>query len=116
MEAQSVMGLDNARVVDAIGIEKVTGKVILTIADAWDWDDPRGHLLALQAKLNAYFVFVEDGEMLAAYPKSAGRQVAIDVVTKFPMHPKGAELLTIASNACRDLDLEIRTRLIPQKE
>lgn len=30
------MGLDNTGVVDAIGIEKDAGKMILTIAGAWD--------------------------------------------------------------------------------
>ena len=107
------MALDNTKVVDAIGIEKDTGKVILTIADAWDWEDVHGHLLALQAKLNVYFGFVEDGELLETYPLASGRQVAIDVVTKFPMHPKGAEFLGIAANACRDLEIEIRTRHVP---
>jgi hypothetical protein len=104
------MPLDDAGVVDFIGIENDSGKVILTIADAWDWSDPHEHLLALQAKLNAYFRFVEDGDLLESYPLSDGRVVAIDVVTKYPMHPKGAELLTIAANACRDLEIEIRTR------
>ena len=104
------MALDNTGVIDAIGIENDTGMVILTIADGWDWEDAHGHLLALQAKLNAYFSFVEEGELLEAYPQASGRQVAIDVVTKFPMHPKGSELLGVAANACRDLEIEIRTR------
>jgi hypothetical protein len=110
------MSLDNTGVVDAVGIEKDTRKVILTIVDAWDWEDVHGHLLALQAKLNVYFGFVEVGELLEAYPMASGRQVAIDVVTKFPMHLKGAELLGIAAKACRDLEIEIRTRVVSMAE
>ena len=104
------MALDDIGVIDAIGIENDTGKVILTIADAWDWEDVHAHLLALQTKLNVCFSFVEEGELLEVYPEASGREVAIDVVTKFPMHPKGAELFGFASNACRDLEIEIRTR------
>jgi hypothetical protein len=103
-------------VVDAVGLENDFGKVVLSIVDAWDWSDVRAHLLALQAKLNVYFGFVEVGELLEAYPLSSGRNVVIDVITKFPMHAKGAELLTIAVNACRDLEIEIRTRLVSLEE
>jgi len=110
------MPLDDTKVVDYVGIEDATGKVILTIADAWDWEDVHAHLVALQAKLNAYIAFMEEGELVEAYPQAVGREVAIDVITKFPMHPKGAELLTFAANACRDLELEFRTRLAPSGE
>lgn len=62
------MALDKTHVVDAAGVEKDTGCVVLTIADDWSWDDQKKHLLALQEKLNAYFNFIESGEMLESYP------------------------------------------------
>src|ERR1700681_2135590 len=67
------MSLDNLEVVDAVGTEKDGGTIVLTIFDAWDWDDRREHLLALQAKLNSYFAFVESGQIYEAYPSAAGR-------------------------------------------
>jgi hypothetical protein len=57
------MSLDNLEVVDVVGTERDGGTIVLTILDAWDWDDQRGHLLALRAKLNAYFGFVESGKI-----------------------------------------------------
>jgi hypothetical protein len=57
------MSLDNLEVVDVVGTERDSGTIVLTILDAWDWDDQRGHLLALRAKLNAYFGFVESGKI-----------------------------------------------------
>jgi hypothetical protein len=104
------MGLENDRVIDFVGFEDATGVVVLTIADSWDWADAHGHLLALQAKLNAYFNFVEAGELLESYPMAAGRPLAIDVVTKFAMDPRGSGLLEKAAEACQDLGIEIRTR------
>ncbi|MCW1921387.1 hypothetical protein OKA05_02410 [Luteolibacter arcticus] len=104
------MGLENDRVVDAVGIENATGIVVLTIADSWDWNDVYGHLMALQAKLNTYISFVEGGQLLEEYPLAEGCPLTIDIVTKFPMDPKGAELLTMAADVCRDLEIEIRTR------
>ena len=44
------MPLEKPDIVDAVGIEKGSEFVALTIADSWDWQDERRHLLALQEK------------------------------------------------------------------
>lgn len=63
------MGLEQAAVIDFIGIDEVSGVVHLTIADAREWD--ADHLRVLQEKLNAYLAFVESGELYSAYPSAA---------------------------------------------
>jgi len=78
------MSVDNARVVDAVGIENATGDVVLTVADHLDWVDAPAHLEVLQSKLNSYLAFVEGGELLEQYPGAAGRLVRIEVVLKYP--------------------------------
>jgi hypothetical protein len=69
------MGVQQTTVIDAIGIDKVTGAVHLTIADALEWG--ASHLRLLQEKLNAYPAFVESGELHSAYPSAAGMIRAI---------------------------------------
>ena len=71
------MGVEQTTVIDAIGIDQVTGAVHLTIADALAWD--AAHLRLLQDKLNAYLAFVESGELYSAYPSAAGRPVVLDL-------------------------------------
>ena len=107
------MSLDKTDVVDAVGIEKNSDFVALTIADGWDWQDELKHLLALQEKLNAYFRFVESGQIWVSYPDAAGRQLVIDVVGKFPLPPNGIDLLKRASDACSKLNIRIRHRHYP---
>src|SRR5262249_12445616 len=107
------MSLEQTEVIDAVGIEKATGFVVLTITDAWDWNDERSHLLALQAKMNAYFKFVESGQIWESYPKAVGRQVVIDVVVKFPLPQIAIDFLKRASDACADLGLKVRHRHYP---
>lgn len=107
------MALDKPDVVDAVGIENNTGFVVLTIADPWDWNDERRHLLALQAKLNAYFSFIESGQIWLAYPDAVGRKVIIDVVGRFTIPQIGMDLLKRASGARSDLGVEIRSRHFP---
>jgi hypothetical protein len=85
------MALDKPDIVDAVGIENDTGFAVLTIADYWDWDDEREHLLALQAKLNAYFRFIASGQIWKSYPDAARRQIVIDVVARFPTPPAGTD-------------------------
>lgn len=107
------MALNKPEVVDAIGIEKDSGFAVLTIADSWDWKDERTHLLALQEKLNAYFGFIESGEILKSYPDAADRQIVIDVVSRFPMPQIGVDLLRRTSDVCVRLEVLLRSRHHP---
>jgi len=104
------MALDKPDTIDAIGIENNTDFAILTIADSWDWKDERKHLLALQAKLNACFNFIESGDIWKSYPDAAGRQLIIDVVCRFPIPKIGKDLLSRASEACSILEVLVRSR------
>ncbi|MDR2838508.1 MAG: hypothetical protein LBV49_08135 [Azonexus sp.] len=80
------MSVDQTNVVDAIGIDNVTGDVIITITDHLGWSENESeHLLLLQEKLNAYLIFIEGGQLLDTYPNAKGRAVLIDIVCKYPL-------------------------------
>jgi hypothetical protein len=104
------MALDRPYVIDAIGIEEGTGCAVLTIADSWDWEDEGPHLLALQAKLNSYFEFIESGQVWESHPGARGRELVIELVSRFPLPQNAQELVHRASEACSDLRVRIRTR------
>jgi hypothetical protein len=53
------MALHKTGVIDRVGVEADTGRVVLTVVDEMDWSDDQRHLLALQQKLNTYLSFVE---------------------------------------------------------
>jgi hypothetical protein len=55
-----MMTIEDARIVDFIGVDPVTGHVVLTITDHLPWDSDE-HVLLLQDKLNRYLAFVESG-------------------------------------------------------
>lgn len=63
------MSVENTQVIDLIGFEESTGKVILTIADHLPWDDSE-HLPLLQKKLISYLAFIESGEIYESYPRA----------------------------------------------
>lgn len=105
------MSLDNAEVVDAVGTETEDGTVVLSIIDGWDWADERGHLRALQDKLNAYFGFVETGQIYEAYPEASGQPLRIDIVSKFPIPEAGLSFLQKASAVAAELNMTVTHRV-----
>lgn len=76
------MTLTAVREVDAIGVDKETGKVVLTVVDDLGWSDPDRHLMLLQSKLNAYLRFIESGELEDTYPSAKGRPVQILILAR----------------------------------
>jgi len=108
------MALENVHVVDAVGTDTITGVVVLTLVDAWDWRDERTHLAALQAKLNAYFEFVESGQLEENYPEARDRPRRLEVVTKHPVAAAGQRLLDQAAIVSLDgLKMEVVSRHHP---
>lgn len=89
------MSVDDPNVVDAIGTERDTGVVVLTIFDQLDWDDDQ-HFVALQEKINRYLGFIESGEVLESYPQAAGRPLRIEVVCKCSPSKDGEQALIAA--------------------
>lgn len=75
------MTVEQTSVVDIAYIDKETGIVHLLVADHLDWDGE--HLLVLQEKINCYLSFVESGEILDMLPESKGRDIQIDLITKY---------------------------------
>lgn len=106
------MSLDRPYSVDAIGIDRDSGAVVLTLVDSWDWREAGKHSKALESKLDAYFAFIESGEIFESYPDAKGRKVVIDVITRFPLSPVGRSLLESAAKVARPLGVEVKTRRV----
>ena len=71
--------IENTNTVDAVGVDKATGIVVLKIFDHLGWTDEHSHLLLLQGKINSYLNFMESGEIFDAYPESKNRDLQIDI-------------------------------------
>jgi hypothetical protein len=106
------MSLDNLEVVDAVGTEKNSDTVVLNLLDAWDWDDEREHLIALQDKLNAYLAFVESGQIYEDYPTAAGKALRIDIISRFPVPDAALYFLEKAATVASQLGITITQRHI----
>ena len=105
------MSIEQAGVVDAIGVDVATGEVVLTISDHLGWDDINNHLFLLQEKVNAYLRFVEAGELLDKYPKAKGLSVLIDAVCKYPPSPRAKPFYEKVASIVESAGMHFRYRI-----
>jgi len=101
------MTIENISTVDAIGTDKVTGAVHLTITDHLPWDTDN-HLHLLQKKINLYIGFIESGEIYATYPHAKGLSLVIDVYTKFRPTEDAVRFLKHAAAVTAHYGLSLR--------
>jgi hypothetical protein len=90
------MAIEKTNVVDAIGVDKATGDIVLTITDYLDWESSEAkHLHMLRDKLNTYLHFIESGELIKTYPDAVGRRPVISLVGR--REPSAAALRFFAA-------------------
>ncbi len=107
------MSIEQTDKVDAIAVEKVSGKVILTISDHLDWGDEQAHVLALQDKMNTYIRFIESGELVSVYPDADGRKPVVDVVTRLEIPRACVQFFERVRPTLESAGIELRTRVLP---
>ena len=102
------MSIEQPDVIDIMGIDRMTGQVVLTISDHLDWSDGIAHQMLLQNKLNRYLAFVESGEILESYPKSKDRPIVFEVVFQFPPDEAGSAFLAKARGVIESAGFNLR--------
>ncbi|WP_420964813.1 DUF6572 domain-containing protein [Bradyrhizobium sp. B120] len=107
------MSLDKVDVIDAISTARDGSAIFLTIIDGWDWSDELQHLLALQAKFNAYFDFVQSGQIYEVRPEALRKNIWINLLTRHPLTEKAQQFLAIAEKAAAQLNVKIEHRILP---
>lgn len=105
------MAIDHPEAIDAAGFDLETGEYILKIVDSSDWADKPFHLATIQAKLNAYFGFVESGQIAELEPTWQQAGTRIDVLFRVAPTDRALALLQTAKFVARPLGLKISHRV-----
>ena len=87
------MSILDASTIDAMGIDKLSGDVVLNISDHLDWADENAHLKALEIKVNAYLGYLESGQLIEDAPDARGRRTRIAVYQQFAPTERAEEVL-----------------------
>ena len=96
------MSITDPSKIDALGVDKRTGDVVLTITDHLDWDAPASHLAALEAKVNAYIEFSMGDQMLEIAPDAADRRIVINLVQRVDPPDEIVQILERLKRQLRD--------------
>lgn len=87
------MSVEDEKTIDFVGIGKETGEVVLTISDHLPWTDSseenRKHLNLLEAKINTYLQFIENGQLVEDYPDARDKKVIIKVMGQYALNYDG---------------------------
>lgn len=103
------MSIEQIDVVDAVGINKDTDEVVLTISDHLDWAGD--HLTLLQDKVNTYLSFVESGQIFFSYPMARGRRIIVEVVCKYQPNDQALQFFKIAEPILASAGVGLRYRV-----
>jgi hypothetical protein len=107
------MSIEQTGTVDIVNVDRDSGDLLLTVSDHLPWDEGEGqHLLLLQEKLNAYLRFVESGELVKKFPEASGRNIVINVVSKFALSETAQAFFEKAGSAIRVAGFELRFSLL----
>ncbi|QDU77339.1 hypothetical protein Pan97_44060 [Bremerella volcania] len=103
------MALTKTHIIDAVGICKQTGCVVLSLMDEEDWGNEAEHVKLLQDKLTNYLRFIETGDMQKAYPKAQGRTARIEIRGRYHPSEAGWRFLDETADRIRSKGIEIQT-------
>jgi hypothetical protein len=106
------VSLGQPNVIDALGIDEASGRVILIIRHDAPWEGSDAQLYQLQEKLNAYLSFALDGEMAEAYPDFANRPVGLRIETAAAPDARTLGMLAEVRRriSFQEITLEVRVR------
>ncbi len=106
------MSLEQSNVIDALGIDEASGRVVLVIRHNDPWDGSGQQLYLLQEKLNAYLSFALDGEMASEYPDFVTRRLGVRIDCSTAPDPRTMHLLGHVRRQLQfqEIDLEVRVK------
>lgn len=107
------MAIDNPGVIDAIGTDRITGAIVLTVSDHLDWTEERHHLRVLQDKLNAYLDFIQSGQLSEDYPDAGDATLRIEVIAKHLAPPSAGWFFQKTNEALRQNDVAFDYKPLP---
>ena len=91
------MTIEQADIIDGLGINKVSGSPELTISDHLEWD--ARHFSLLETKLAAYIHFIESGQLSAHFPGTDAKRPVIDLICQYRPTAEAEVFLAAAAKA-----------------
>ncbi|CAM2006928.1 DUF6572 domain-containing protein [Acanthopleuribacter pedis] len=99
--------------VDFIGVDRESGKVVLTISDHLHWnEDPDRHEALLRTKIASYRAFIESGNLVTAYPDAEHRDPVINLMSPGRFNTQGRAVYEELHKELKEAGIELRKGLL----
>ena len=108
------MSVEDSKIIDVIGTDP-KGNIILTISDHLEWDEKLEHLLILQNKINDYLSFIESGQIYTNYPNAKGKNIIINIFTKFIPNESAEKFLRTARETIQSAGYDLTLSFIEEQ-
>ena len=100
-------GVENPKVVDLMGVDPTSGKVLLTMFERRAWGaDPR-QFQQIEEKINRYMGYALDGFLVEQHPQYEGKPVQIRLECAEAPHGEAVLFVAAAARAAADHGLEL---------
>jgi hypothetical protein len=100
-------GVENAKVIDLIGVDPVSGKVVLTMIERRPWGASQQQFQQIEEKINRYMGYVLDGFLADHYPHYEGKAVQLRLECAEEPHGEATLFVQGAARAASDHGLEL---------
>jgi hypothetical protein len=106
-------GVENSKVVDLIGVDPASDKVVLTMIERRAWGASDRQFQEIEEKINRYMGYALDGFLVEQYPQYEGKRVQIRL--ECAEQPRGEAVLFVsaAARAAKDHGLELVVAVKP---
>lgn len=108
------MAVDDPSVIDVIGRDPQTGRVVLTVSDHLPWDDLEAHQQVLVRKVAAYLDFVRSGQLEEMRPGSSERGIEIGLVFEHEPPAQAEPVLAAINSRLQDEGLVLSYETLPR--
>ena len=98
--------------IDAVHFEPNGGPCVLTLRDPLDWSDRRSHMEALLTKLWFYLDYIDEADLVVAFPKAIGREVVIEIAALHPLPAFDGDFIGEMKAICELYHVKLRYRPI----
>jgi Family of unknown function (DUF6572) len=100
------MSIEETNKIDIVATSPDGDVVKLVIADHLDWEDPKRHLLLLQAKINAYVAFIESGQINEVAPDCS--RVCVAIASEYALPVIAEQFVAKAREVLSSLGVELK--------
>jgi hypothetical protein len=106
-------GVENAKVVDLISVDELSGKVVLTMIERRPWGASDRQFQQIEEKINRYMGYALDGFLAEHYPQYEGKGVQIRLECAEEPHGDAVLFVQAAARAATDHGLEFAVVVKP---